>query len=201
MRFEAAVFDFDGTLVDSAGVKYQAFFGLFSDTVEHCAVVRDILRIDPDGSRHAVIPRMIAEMARRGLAVPQDDAVAAYGRAVEAGVRTAPECPGASEMLMRLSNRMKLYVCSNTPREAVSKEIAARGWRQFLVSIHGHPERKQEVVRDILLRENIRPERLAVIGDGTSDKEAAIANGCAFLHIRRPADLRAAARHLESADV
>ena len=201
MRFDAVVFDFDGTLVDSAGVKYETFFKLFADTPAHRAIVADVLAVDPDGSRHAVIPRMIAKLREQGLQVPPDDAIAAYGRLVEAGVTAAPECPGATALLARLKDGMDVYVASNTPREAVRRETVQRGWSAWLKDVHGYPDRKADVVRAILDRMGIKSDRLAVVGDGMSDEEAARVNHCVFFRIAEPADLARAGRQLELGDV
>ena len=201
MRFDAVVFDFDGTLVDSAGVKYDSFFKLFVDTPAHRAVVKEVLAADPDGSRHAVIPRMIAAMRERELEVPNDDLVARYGEIVEAGVRAAPEFPGATALLARLKDGMDVYVASNTPQEAVRRETKQRGWSGWLKGVHGYPDRKAEIVRTILDRDRLEPHRLAVVGDGISDEEAARVNHCVFIRIFEPADLARAGWQLEFGDV
>jgi phosphoglycolate phosphatase-like HAD superfamily hydrolase len=201
MRFDAVVFDFDGTLVDSAGVKYETFFKLFADTTAHRAIVAEVLAVDPDGSRHAVIPRMIAKLREQGLLVPSEDAVAAYGRLVEAGVSAAPECPGATALLSCLKDGMDVYVASNTPREAVRQQTEQRGWSGWLKGVHGYPEIKADVVRAILKRDGLKPGRLAVVGDGRSDEEAARVNHCVFIKITKPADLARAGHQLEFGDV
>lgn len=197
MRFDAIIFDFDGTLVDSAGVKYDSFFKLFPATDAHRAIVRDVLADDPDGSRHAVIPRMIEGMRKRGLEISGDDHVLRYGEIVEAGVTAALESPGATDLLAHLHGRAKLYVASNTPQEAVQHQAKLRGWSRYFDGIFGYPSRKANVVRDILISETIRPHRLAVIGDGISDEEAARANGCVFIRIKTPSDLAHVARQME----
>jgi phosphoglycolate phosphatase-like HAD superfamily hydrolase len=201
MRFDAVVFDFDGTLVDSAGVKYETFFKLFADTPAHRAIVAEVLAADPDGSRHAVIPRMIAKLREQGLQVPPDDAIETYGRLVEMDVSAAPECSGATALLSRLKDSMDVYVASNTPREAVRRETVQRGWSGWLKGVHGYPDRKADVVRGILDRDGIKPDRLAVVGDGLSDEEAARVNSCVFIKIAEPADLLRAGRQLELGDV
>ena len=53
------------------------------------------------------------------------------------------------------------------------------------------------------LRSSLQPlkimvqDRLAVIGDGMSDEEAARIHGCVFIKIAEPSDLVTAARKLE----
>jgi len=201
MRFDAIVFDFDGTLVDSAGAKYDSFFKLFPATEAHHAVVRNVLAADPDGSRHAVIPRMIEKMRKRGLDVSGDNHVQRYGEIVEEGVAVAPECPGASQLLADLQGQAKLYICSNTPQDAVRHQAGLRRWSGYFEGIYGYPARKADVVRDILKAERIIPDRLAVVGDGVSDEEAARANDCVFIRIAQPSDLTKVARQLELSHV
>lgn len=201
MRFDAIIFDFDGTLVNSAGVKYNSFFKLFPAMEEHRAIVMDVLAEDPDGSRHAVIPRMIETMRTRGLDISNDNLVARYGEIVEAGVSAASECPGASVLLAQLRGQAKLYIASNTPQDAVRQQTEFRGWSGHFDGIFGYPARKADVVRDILGAQKVLPHRLAVIGDGISDEEAARANGCVFIKIAKPADLAKAARQLELSHV
>jgi phosphoglycolate phosphatase-like HAD superfamily hydrolase len=201
MRFEAIVFDFDGTLVDSAGVKYDSFFKLFPATEAHHAIVREVLADDPDGSRHAVIPRMVEAMRKRGLNVPGDNAVARYGAIVESGVSAANECSGASGLLAGLHGQAKLYIASNTPQEAVRHQAELRGWSRYFNDIFGYPARKADVVRELLQTNGIKPHRLVVIGDGISDEEAARFNDCVFIKISVPADLANVARRLELSHV
>jgi phosphoglycolate phosphatase-like HAD superfamily hydrolase len=197
MRFDAIVFDFDGTLVDSAGVKYDSFFKLFPATENHCAVVKRVLAADPDGSRHAVIPRMIDGMRKRGLDVPGNDHVSRYGEIVEAGVSAAPECPGAGDLLASLHGRAKLYIASNTPQDAVRKQAELRGWSKYFDDIFGYPARKVDVVRELVRTHGTRPDRCAIVGDGISDEEAARVNGCIFIRIELPSELADVARQME----
>ena len=203
MPFDAAVFDFDGTLVDSATVKRDAFFAIFPDTEQHRAIVARVLTNDPDGSRHRVIPRMIELMLAGPLATgPSPDAlIERYGELSEAAVRRAAELPGASVILAALAPSMQLHVCSNTPRETVRAHVAARGWSGHFCTVEGHPTVKVAKVASVLRNGGFAATRVAVIGDGVSDEEAARANGCRFIAIRQPADLAEAGRILGVSDV
>ncbi len=203
MPFDAAVFDFDGTLVDSATVKRDAFFAIFPDTEQHRAIVARVLTDDPDGSRNRVIPRMIELMLAGPLATgPSPDAlIERYGELSEAAVRRAAELPGASVILATLAPSMQLHVCSNTPRETVRAHVAARGWSGHFCTVEGHPTVKVAKVASVLRNGGFAATRVAVIGDGVSDEEAARANGCRFIAIRQPADLAEAGRILGVSDV
>jgi len=203
MPFDAAVFDFDGTLVDSVRVKRDSFFAIFPDTAAHRGVVETTLVEDSDGSRHSVIPEMVARMRTMGLdpGGAADELIRRYGEVSEAAVAVSQELPGASALLAALAARMQLYLCSNTPEAAVRSHVAARGWTNHFRSVDGHPSTKAGTVAKILIENRFTPSRVAVVGDGISDEEAASANGCRFLAIRSPADLVLAAQTLGMANV
>ena len=189
-RFEVIVFDFDGTLVQSAAAKRQAFFDAFPPD---CApAVAAVLERDPDGSRHRVIPEMIAEAARRGIGIEGLEAaslIVAYGGLAAAAVERAPEMPGASALLRQASALASLYVASITPHNDIQSLVARRGWLDHLSGVYGHPHQKVEIVAMLLERHGIGASRLLVVGDGASDREAAARNGCPFHEVTGPGSL------------
>ena len=189
--FEVYVFDFDGTLVQSAAVKRQAFFDVFP--VGCATAVAKVLERDPDGSRHEVIPAMIAEARNMGLDAEGLDApslVAAYGRAAEAGVMNAAAMPKADAVLQAASAKAA-YVASMTPHDDLQALLDQRGWLRLLRGAYGYPHSKDDVVGELLQRHGIAPSQLIVVGDGTSDRAAAERNGCAFHAITGPQSLAA----------
>jgi phosphoglycolate phosphatase-like HAD superfamily hydrolase len=202
MRFEVVVFDFDGTLVDSAAAKYRTFFKLFPDTPEHRAVVAAVLKDDPDGSRYVVIPRMIEQMTAAGLALPPGTVAAGradeYSRLVLQAVTDALEIPGASRLLQDLRGRCATYISSQTPEASVRSMVQARGWDALVSDVFGYPRDKTVTVAELLSLHGIAAGRLAVIGDGASDQRSAAANDCVFFPVRRPEDLAAIGHRLVS---
>lgn len=183
MRFDAVVFDFDGTLVDSAPAKYRAFFDIFpgDDAVQR--IVAEVLRLDPDGSRHAVIPRMAELMRAQGIALAgsDQDRIAAYGEAVLAAVAACPTLEGTEQALGLARKTGQVHVSSNTPLEPLRELLARRGWLPLIDGIHGYPARKTDTLRQVVAQSGGRPERVLTVGDGPSDQEAARAVGCPFV--------------------
>ncbi|MFO1091176.1 MAG: haloacid dehalogenase-like hydrolase [Hyphomicrobiales bacterium] len=186
------MFDFDGTLVDTAPLKKRAFFDVFPKVAPYAEIVAAELAADPDGSRHVVIPRMAARMRIAGLDVddaPEAARIDHYGRLVADAVSAAPEVAGAGALLAAAHRVAEVHVASATPVEPLRAEIDRRGWTRFLAGSHGYPARKPDVVRALMMDGRHAADATVVIGDGVSDAEAAEANGAAFHRILAPPDL------------
>lgn len=182
--FDVAVFDFDGTLVDSAAIKRQAFFDIFPPGF--APAVEAALKKNPDGSRHQVIPEMIAQAKLLGIEIKGMDSAAlaaAYGARVAGLVAEAPEMPGASRVLVWAAQNGPVYIASMTPHDEIQHHVQRLAWNAWVSEAFGFPHRKPEVVAALLKRHSIRPERLVVVGDGISDREAAEVNGTQFHQI------------------
>lgn len=203
MRYEMVFFDFDGTLVDSVAAKKQAFFDLFPSTERHKEIVKNVLGADPDGSRYVVIPRIVEAMRLARLDIPPGEDTEAlvqkYGQAALEAVSRAPEMPDASHLLdaLRLDN-VELYLCSNTPQDAVELLLESRGWRSYFADVAGYPQVKEEFVHRYLHNKGMSPRRAAFVGDGVSDERAAKANDIAFYAVRTKGDLRKVAQRMNT---
>jgi Predicted phosphatases len=180
--FDVVVFDFDGTLVLSADIKRSAFFQIFPES--YAPAVAAVLERDPEGSRHRVIPAMVAEAASRGLDISHlraDRLVEAYASRVSEGVGASPPVPGAEAALKTASEQASVYIASTTPHEELLRHLGRRDWTKWVREAYGFPHQKPEVVKQLLIRHGCTPTRLVVVGDGETDEQAARVNGCVFL--------------------
>jgi phosphoglycolate phosphatase-like HAD superfamily hydrolase len=171
-------FDFDGTLVETATIKREAFFEVFAD--RHADVVDAALIRWPDASRHDVIPRMVA--AAGDAALDADGLIDSYGATVVDRVRHAPAIDGVEDALEWAAHHGVACVFSMTPHAELDAALRARGWDRWLADIRGHPARKPDTLADWIVR--FGAGAVTVIGDGESDAEAARLNDACFL----PAD-------------
>lgn len=203
MHYDVMFFDFDGTLVDSVDAKRRAFFDLFPRTERYAEIVEKVLRDDPDSSRYIVIPRIVEAMegleVDRPITFDPQLLIEQYGEAVLREVRSAPELPGATSLLesLRLAG-VKLFLSSNTPRDALMSLVESRGWKEYFVDTAGYPQSKDQFVRETLESRGAPKNRAAFVGDGVSDERAAKSNGIDFLAIRANGDLRRLASILET---
>ena len=155
------------------------------------SVIAEELDKDPDGSRYHVIPRMAARLRDSGVALDCSDAeyVDRYGEAAFRAVAGASECPGATALLGRLGRLCPVIVVSATPHESLGSLLEERGWLAHLHAYFGFPHHKRDVFIGLIERLAILPQRLVVVGDGISDREAALAAGCSFIPVRAPEEL------------
>ena len=195
------VFDFDGTLVDSNRLKYQAYFEIFPDSPGVSSVIRGVLDRIYEASRYAIIEEIVRQLRQQGLMeVPEEDLESAasrlaeqYGRIVLEGVKQCPEIPGAGSLLEELFRiGAAAYLSSTTPEGPLRQLVEHRGWSRFFKGVFGHPRRKEETLKEIMEAEGASPRETMVIGDGESDRAAAEKCGTAFAPVesgRLPTDL------------
>lgn len=184
VRYKVFVFDFDGTLVDTAPVKRNAFFEVLPKRCH--AAVESVLGANPDGSRHAVIPSMLDEARRCGVDVSGLEAgavITAYSDAVTQAVRQAPDVPGVHKVLDWAAGVAPVYIFSMTPADELSSAVSRRHWSGYVSQTFGYPAGKEDVLASLIKRHGAQPEDVLVVGDGQSDRDAAAAHKCCFYQI------------------
>ncbi len=185
MAIKVIVFDFDGTLVDSNRLKYDAWFQLFPNDAHHAGTVKAALARIGEASRYDIIEAILKDLSRRPGVMQSDiDALAdRYNDIVLHAAKHCAEIPGAGQTLKSLVRDYHMYVSSTTPENPLREIIAFRGWTAYFEDIFGYPRKKSATLGHIMATENVGAEAVLVVGDGQSDREAARANGCYFLHV------------------
>lgn len=184
--WQAVFFDFDGVIADSTAVKARAFavlFAPFGPQVQE-AVVR--YHLDNGG-----MPRL--EKIRHCHTVlagqPIDEcALKRQGQIFAAMVRdevvAAPSIPGALATLQQLQQAgVPCFVVSGTPAEEMRDIVQRKGLAASFTEVHGSPQVKAVIVRDILDRYHFSPAQCLFIGDALADYRAACHTGLHFLGI------------------
>ena len=186
MSIKVVVFDFDGTLVESNKLKYDAYFELFPRDAYHNGIIRNVLSESFEESRYSILEKIlkVVDPDANDLQETVHSLASRYNVIVVEGAKTCPECPDAERLLQRLSPYYPLYLSSTTPEAALCEIIRFRGWSRYFKNIFGYPRRKQETLRDILREEQLRPSQMLVVGDGESDRVSAEDAGCNFFDVR-----------------
>jgi len=184
MTQKSIIFDFDGTLVDSNHIKNDAFYEVVSEYKDACLHLQRILS-KPHGDRYDVF---------RGLAVALNqteqwgmEKAYRYTQRCERLVCEAPEIPGASDSLVRLSKSgYSMHINSATPEHTLVKIIAKRGWTHYFATVLGAPSSKEDNLRRVISKFDLNPDYIVMVGDGDNDRQAAATLNIDFIGIATP---------------
>ena len=175
-----AIFDLDGTLVDSAGDIRRAVAHAYAAAgIDAMADKIDTLVIGPP----------LSEMFRNLTPGLDDGVYAALGadfrRTYDGSSLDATRtCPGVDEVLRALGDSgATLLVATNKPELATRRVLAKTGLRDCFVDV-ATPDAlpcgkasKADMVRHLIAKWRLQPEVTFVVGDTASDIEAARQNG------------------------
>lgn len=178
------VFDFDGTLVDSNAIKWQAFARCFDEFPGQLERIMDYC----GGYNHTPRWEKFQYVYERILGLSYTTEVAdrlhaRFEAATTQQIIEAPEIPGAGAWLRRVSQRCETALLSSTPQETLVHIVTARGWADCFQEIRGAPVDKAHWLRTAHRRHALRPQELVYLGDCREDHAAAEQAGCVFIAV------------------
>jgi len=183
---QVIVFDFDGTLIDSSQLKYDAYFKLFHADDRHVRIIRAVLSEIFEQSRYVILEEILRRLGCRKNALLKEkvkELAGRYDQIVIAGAKTCPEKAGAEGALKKFVPVYGLYVSSTTPDASLKEIIRFRKWDGYFRGVFGWPNEKHETLRRIIALEGLKSDQVLVVGDGESDRKSAMENGCPFLFV------------------
>ncbi len=201
MAIKVIVFDFDGTLIDSYQLKYDAYFELFEGSEGDTKTIRAVLAEMYEESRFVILAEILKRLGTNkeaDLNRNVNELAARYNDIVLAGAKSCAEIPGAETMLRFLGDRYKLYVSSTTPDAALKEIVYFRRWSSYFIETFGYPHQKSKTLQHIKERENATGSEVLVIGDGESDRNSAEENGCRFFQVDKTFNFNRFDMYIES---
>lgn len=176
-------FDFDGVIVESVDIKTQAFAKLFQhEGHEIVSKVVDYHTHNTGVSRYDKFKYFYREFLKRPLSEEEFEQLCnRFASIVVDEVINSPYVPGAIEFLKRYAGTYKYFIVSATPHAEIEIITRKRGIADLFKGIFGSPAKKSDIVKKILIEENIRAAHAAYVGDAMSDYRAAAENGLYFI--------------------
>ena len=185
LRVRHAVFDFDGTLVDSNRVKRDGFLAIAARHPDGVECMHRILDDEP-GDRSAKIAAYVARMRATSAEFTGDVdmLLETYSAAVDSEVVNAAEMADAQPLLKALRDGgVACYLSSATPISNLRRIIERRSWANYFDGVFGHPDSKEQTLERLIRCNGGDPMEFAVIGDGEDDRASAKAVGCRFFSV------------------
>jgi phosphoglycolate phosphatase-like HAD superfamily hydrolase len=178
----AIVFDFDGVILESAGIKTNAFRYIFS---RYPAAVDAIVayHLQNAGMGRIAKLRIIYRDFLKQPFSPEDEKRLnqEFADYVGARVLACPFVPGLLEFLAWGAARCPLFVASGVPQEELRDLVAARDLAKFFEGVNGSPRNKVQILSEIRAAHGWEARQLLMIGDALTDSRAAAEAGTAFV--------------------
>ena len=182
MTLKCVVFDCDGVLIDSVPVKTRAFARL-AEPYGQEAVDRFVQYHMAHGgvSRFKKFAWFFENFLNRSIT---DEESTQWGDRFAAlsleEVRRCDLIAGAQDVLQTWHGRLPLFVCSGAPGAEQAMVLEEKGLASYFKAICGAPPAKEELLAQILREADIAPECALMVGDATTDRDAARAVGTLF---------------------
>jgi haloacid dehalogenase superfamily, subfamily IA, variant 1 with third motif having Dx(3-4)D or Dx(3-4)E len=186
MGIHSIVFDFDGTLIDSNRLKYDAYFELFPAEDRHARIIREVLSESFEQTRYVILEEILRRFGVENqtyISKEVNKLAGQYNNIVVAGAKTCPEKAGAEDALKKFAPMYRLYVNSTTPDASLKEIIRFKKWDGYFRGVFGYPHEKPETLLRIMALEKLRSDQVLVVGDGESDRKSAAENGCPFFYV------------------
>jgi phosphoglycolate phosphatase len=177
-RPHAALFDLDGTLVDSRPAILRSVCHVLAELGHPAPALPEL---------HWFVGPPLEHGFRRLLSRFGDDrveaAVASYRRHYAAhGLLDGPPFPGIPELLEALAGAgVRLFVATSKREDFAARAVEAFGLARYFAGVHGaapgRPEEKAALIARLVARHGLAPETAAMIGDREHDVIGARANG------------------------
>jgi phosphoglycolate phosphatase-like HAD superfamily hydrolase len=189
------VFDFDGTLADTNGVKEACLHRSVAKLNGGVAAL--VVARQHGGDRYQIFAKVAQQLSAhagaQGVGAQARTLVDVYSRCCANGIAAAPERSGAVRALAALARRgLHLWVLSATPDRHLAILLRRRGLVRWFKGSLGSSVTKEEGLRRIMAIERTDRNAMLLVGDSADDRLAARAVGVKFAAV--VAENRIAAR-------
>lgn len=174
MNIRVIILDFDGTIVESVGIKDTAFESIFSGYPEKLADIMEYHRSHNATIRYEKF-KYITEVI---LHQPYNETIGQqlsekFSQRVFKKIVACPFVLGAKEFLEYCYGKLPLYLISMTPEEELMRILEVRHLAIYFKKIYAYPWKKKESIQDILRQEPCSSGQAVFIGDTPEDYQAA----------------------------
>ena len=181
------VFDFDGVIIPSEGIKQHAYEWIFSEFGE--AVPHEAIRQSREefsnarGNRYDIIRGIFRRLGETNIEEKVREYSERFSTIVKQRINDLSVEPKVLGMLEKLSKKHSLYINSNNPDEPLRETLEALGIARFFKGVYGSSASKTENLRTIATQEQAAARDIVFIGDGDGDRFAAREYGCVFVGV------------------
>ena len=181
MAIKAIFFDFDGTLVESAEIKTDAFRELFKEYKEVDKIVA-YHKANSGVSRYQKFNYIYENILKKQITEEEKMLLSEKFSAIALGkVIDCKLVEGTKEFLREYSKKIKMYIVSATPEDELIHTIKEKRIYAYFNGIYGAPTKKSEAIKKVAGKYKLKENEMVMVGDSKADYEAAKDSGIIFI--------------------
>jgi phosphoglycolate phosphatase-like HAD superfamily hydrolase len=170
---KAIFFDFDGVILESAGIKAWAYNELFKGEKKF-RQIQKYCQGNSGKSRYVKIDYVSRHFLSKPLSKSAAGRMAQrYSTLVYKKVLACSWVPGARAFLDKFHGKLRFFLISGTPQPELRRIVKQRGMGKYFDAVHGAPASKTHWGRHLLKKYNLSPSDVVMIGDGREDFRSA----------------------------
>lgn len=181
-NYTSIMWDFDGVIKDSVDIKTEAYESLFmpygADVVKF---VKEHHEANGGISRFDKIPTYLKFAGLSASEPVINDFCERFSKSVMEGVIDSPWVPGVKEYLVESTNQQLFFLITATPQAEIEIILNRLGISSCFKKVIGAPMRKEIAVSNAMEIYGLSPNEVLMIGDSSSDLQAAKRNSIPFL--------------------
>jgi len=181
-RGRALIFDFDGVILESSNMREDALIHTFRENgVDKQEEIIEVHRVNQGIQRRERI-RIIYETLEGSS--PSEALLSVIEKGFgNYSARALLECPAVFgiEIFLKHFSDVPLFIASVAPEEEISIALENRRLSRFFKGIYGAPQKKTEIISNIIYKEGLNSDDVLFIGDRLSDFRAAEAAKVSFI--------------------
>ena len=176
------IFDLDGVIIESAGIKTETFRTLFSGYPDRLPEILAHHQKNAGISRYVKFRHIYNKILGQELTPEREKELGEeFSRIALDRILKAPFVDGAIQFLKNNSKRYLLFIASGTPEEELRYILKQRGLDTYFRGAYGAPQTKPDTTRRILAEHKLTSKEAVFIGDAESDRTAAEETGVTFI--------------------
>jgi phosphoglycolate phosphatase-like HAD superfamily hydrolase len=174
--------DFDGVIKDSVAVKADAFEQLFLPFGKQLAKKVRFHHEEHGGmSRFDKFPLYLSWSSQEKSESLVNEYAKKFSTLVKQQVIDSQWVDGALEYLQNNHENQQFFLVTATPQQEIEEIISELKIQYYFQQVIGSPTSKNRALKILLEKYTIDPEDSIMIGDSSSDYEAALANQVEFI--------------------
>ena len=181
-KLKAIIFDFDGVLVESVGIKTEAFRELFKEYPEYLkAIVK--LHLEHGGlSRFKKFAMIYEKILKINITKKESHRLGKlFSRYVFKKIIECSLVEGALNLLKRYHKKIDMFIVSGTPQSEIKAIVKHKGLKKYFKEILGSPKSKKELIAYLIKKYGYPCNLVILVGDSKEDFEGASCNGIRYI--------------------